>query len=339
MPVVLAACLGARAAAADDFEEKRFHVIPFAGFTFFDDDRRFLTDEDLPTGGYFGGRANARLSCLFLLEVAGGATPVETCCDWMDWGHVSANLVWSPATARRFSPFVSLGGGWSRTKHSVGDAQELGTYEGAVGFNAKLSNTLGLRFEARDVLASSPDHFNDVVLGMGLNIGLGETVECGGEEYVEAEQPAPPPVVEAPPPPAPEPTPQPEAEQHELPPIDKGAITMRNLYFPTGGSEIGWEEARTLEEMCTILKQRPDLEIEISGHSDSRERPSLSHRRAEAVLEWFRANCPEANLDNLSAQGYGDERPIGSNRSVRGRHLNRRVEFRVLNPEVLKSGR
>src|SRR5690348_11614927 len=113
---VFAVCLLAPAASAGTFEERKFHLVPFAGFTFFDDDRTFLTGDDLPTGGYFGGHANVRLSCLFLVEVAGGYSEVTTCCDWNDWGHVSGNLMWSPANGNRVTPFASLGGGWSRTK-------------------------------------------------------------------------------------------------------------------------------------------------------------------------------------------------------------------------------
>src|SRR5689334_385351 len=224
-PVVFAACLVAGRAHAQDFEERRFHVVPFSGFTFFDDDRRFLTGGELPTGGYFGGRASARLSCLFLVELAGGGTPVETCCDWLDWGHVSANLVYSPATGNRVTPFVSLGGGWSRQKHSSGDALELGTYEGAAGLNVKLSNLLAIRLEARDVLASSPDHWNDVVLGAGLDFALGEPVECGAHEAEAVEAMPEPPPQPAPTPmereEAPPPTP-PAAEEREL--LDKGVL-------------------------------------------------------------------------------------------------------------------
>lgn len=365
----LATSLLVRAATAGDFEEKRFHLVPFAGGTLFDGDRLFLTGQDVPDGTYFGGRANARLSCLFLLEIAGGGTPVETCCDWMDWGHVSGNLVWSPATSDRVSPFLSVGGGWSRSKHSLGEAQELGTYEFAGGLNVKLSDMLGLRFEARDVLASSPDHFNDIVLGAGLNLGFGDFDECGEVEEAEEMAAVPPP----PPPPAP-PAPCPDSDrdgvcddvdrcpdtpegtrvdesgcpfaepsERETEMLDKGVITVRDIYFDAGSAQIRPESNRTLNELCTIFKQRPELEIEIGGHADARGddayNQELTERRAEAVLDWFRANCADANLEHFTTRGYGESRPVGSNRTARGMALNRRIEFRVLNPEVLRRNR
>jgi OOP family OmpA-OmpF porin len=57
------------------------------------------------------------------------------------------------------------------------------------------------------------------------------------------------------------------------------------------------------------------------------------------VFDWLRANCAEANLANFAVRGYGEERPVGSNNSASGRAANRRIEFRVLNPEVLKPQR
>lgn len=369
MFTALGAALLARPAGAGEFEEKRFHIVPFLGRTFFDEDRRFLNGQELEDFVYYGGRVNARLNCSFLVEVAGGGTPSEACCDWSDWGHVSANLVWSPATDDRVSPFVSLGGGWSRWKRSLGDAQDLGTYEGAAGLNVKLSDMLGLRLEARDILASSPDHFNDIVLGAGLNLGFGGNVDCAEAE--EMEEMATIPAPEAPPAPVPCPdadhdgvcddvdrcpdTPMgASVDQYGCPPpappsqletqmMDKGVIAVRDIYFETGSWDIKPESNQTLNELCVIFKQWPALQIEIGGHADARGgdayNQDLTEKRAGAVLDWLRANCSEANLANFSAHGYGEGRPVGSNRTAQGMALNRRIEFKVLNPEMLRRNR
>ena len=407
----LAISLLARTATAEEFKEKRFHIVPFVGWTFFDEDRQFQsTGEELPDDFYFGGRINARLSHLFLFEVAGGVTSVETCCDWSDWGHVSGNLVLSPATDDRFSPFLSLGGGWSRWDRPIGPSQDLGTYEAAAGLNMKLSDAIGLRFEARDVLASSPDHFNDIIVGMGLNLGFGdmekavEEVEhcpdadqdgvcddadrcpntpagcrvdalgcpidsdgdgiCDGIDQcpntrtgcrvdergcpIDSDNdgvcdgldlcPNTPAGVRVDKDGCPMPVTKLETEL-----LDKGVITVRDIYFDTAKWNIKPESEQTLNELCTIFKQHPDLRIEIGGHADARGSEAynqdLTEKRAESVLEWLRTNCADASLSNFTARGYGETRPVASNNTAKGMALNRRIEFKVLNTEVLKRSR
>jgi OOP family OmpA-OmpF porin len=182
----LAASLLVRAASAADFEEKRFYLTPFVGGTFFDSERKFSTGADLPNDMYYGGRAGVRLSRLVWADLAGGYTNDETCCDWVDWMHFSGNVMLSPASLRTFNPFISVGGGWERLKHSAGAAEEHGTAEGAVGLRVRLSDAFGLRLEGRSVLALphsnyTKAHLNDIVAGAGL------TYAFGGKRVVDSD--------------------------------------------------------------------------------------------------------------------------------------------------------
>jgi outer membrane beta-barrel protein len=131
-----------------------------------------------------------------------------------------------------------------------------------------------------------------------------------------------------------------EISEREVELLEKGSITARDIYFDTAKSTIKPESEKTLQDLCTIFQQWPTLQIEIGGHADARGSDeynmTLSDQRAAAVLEWFRTNCPNANLSNFTSKGYGESTPVASNSTARGMTLNRRVEFKVLNQDELR---
>jgi outer membrane protein OmpA-like peptidoglycan-associated protein/opacity protein-like surface antigen len=131
-----------------------------------------------------------------------------------------------------------------------------------------------------------------------------------------------------------------EITRQEMEMLEKGSITVRNIYFDTAKWDIKPESNQTLTELCNIFQQWPTLQVEIGGHADARGSNAynldLSDKRAGAVLEWFRTNCPNMTIANFSSKGYGEEVPVATNKTAKGMALNRRVEFKVLNPEELK---
>jgi len=176
---VLAASLLVRAAGAADFEEKRFYVTPFVGWTFFDDERRFASGQRLNDDLYLGGRAGVRLTRLLWFDVAGGYTGTKDCEDCTEsWTHISGNLMLSPASLHAISPFISVGGGASRFKHAIGPDEDAGNFEAAGGLRVRLNDALGIRLEARNVLWIpkenwSKAHIDDIIVGAGLTFAFG----------------------------------------------------------------------------------------------------------------------------------------------------------------------
>ena len=53
----------------------------------------------------------------------------------------------------------------------------------------------------------------------------------------------------------------------------------------------------------------------------------LSERRAAAVHDYLVGKG--ISLKRLSSHGYGDTKPVASNKTAKGKELNRRVEFVV----------
>jgi outer membrane protein OmpA-like peptidoglycan-associated protein/opacity protein-like surface antigen len=130
-----------------------------------------------------------------------------------------------------------------------------------------------------------------------------------------------------------------ELNEKETELLDKGRITERNIHFETAKWDILPEDEQVLNELGKIFIQWPQLRIEIGGHCDSRGsdayNQTLSEHRANAVHDWLLSHYTQLTAANFTAVGYGEKRPVATNKTAAGMALNRRVEFKVLNPEEL----
>ncbi len=108
---------------------------------------------------------------------------------------------------------------------------------------------------------------------------------------------------------------------------------LRNIYFDFNRASIKEASFDELSKVEDMLARNPNLEIEISGHTDNIGQAvfnkNLSQRRVDAVKK----HLVRKGIDSrrITAIGYGEEKPLASNDDEReGRELNRRVEFKVL---------
>ncbi|MFH0783657.1 MAG: OmpA family protein [Pseudomonadota bacterium] len=87
-----------------------------------------------------------------------------------------------------------------------------------------------------------------------------------------------------------------------------------------------------LDEIVDTMKNEPDLKAEIQGHTDStgtnKYNQRLSERRAKAVLTYLTKKNIDAS--RLTAVGFGEEKPVATNKTKAGRAQNRRVEIHPL---------
>jgi OOP family OmpA-OmpF porin len=71
------------------------------------------------------------------------------------------------------------------------------------------------------------------------------------------------------------------------------------------------------------------LNLKLAGYTDYigsvQFNLRLSHDRAEAVKTYLVSKGADESL--IHAEGYGKSNPIATNKTARGRQLNRRVEF------------
>lgn len=104
--------------------------------------------------------------------------------------------------------------------------------------------------------------------------------------------------------------------------------TLQGILFKSGSPEMTFESYQHLEPVIKQLKQYPEVEIEIRGHTDSygnyNKNMQLSQMRAESVRQYMISKGIEPA--RLRAVGFGSSSPVADNRTAAGRSMNRRIE-------------
>ncbi len=112
--------------------------------------------------------------------------------------------------------------------------------------------------------------------------------------------------------------------------IDK--ITLM-IHFDFDKSNIRRNDEEELKRGIDFVKRYPGSRVRVEGHTDSagtgEYNQKLSERRAEAVKNYF---VQEGAVDasKITSAGYGETRPVASNKTEQGMAQNRRVEILIL---------
>ena len=112
--------------------------------------------------------------------------------------------------------------------------------------------------------------------------------------------------------------------------IQKGkGFVVENIYFEFNEAYLKAESLDIIDKLIAIMKKNTELKIEVRGHTDAVGdkvyNQKLSERRADAVVEYMIKNG--ISPERLRSTGYGQTRPIASNKTEEGRKKNRRTEF------------
>lgn len=126
-------------------------------------------------------------------------------------------------------------------------------------------------------------------------------------------------------------------------PVEPARIYVLNpVYFGFDKYSVASETRATLNEVIQAMDAIPELNIEVVGHTDSKGSDTynmgLSRRRAEKVVEFLIQSG--VDKERITSSGAGETEPVARNTnpngsdSPAGRKMNRRVEFRILTPDV-----
>ncbi len=106
----------------------------------------------------------------------------------------------------------------------------------------------------------------------------------------------------------------------------------RTILFNSGKATFKEETMPVLRNMERIFKEYPQARFSIEGHTDSDGsnalNQTLSENRAAAVRNFLIENGIAA--DRLISTGFGETKPIASNKTAKGKAQNRRVEVKLI---------
>jgi len=131
-----------------------------------------------------------------------------------------------------------------------------------------------------------------------------------------------------------QPNPDPKKNGCPVARVEKGQIRIREqVQFANNSAQILKASNFILEAVTKILKENPQIQkVGIEGHTDNKGsaelNKKLSEKRAQSVVAWLVAHGIDKS--QLTATGFGKERPIDTNDTDEGRANNRRVEFHIL---------
>ncbi len=108
--------------------------------------------------------------------------------------------------------------------------------------------------------------------------------------------------------------------------------TLEDVQFDVNSAILRSSSFKSLDQLVKVLKNKPDLHIEIAGHTDDDGEEEanliLSQNRAEAVQSYL----IQKGIDKkrLTAKGYGETQPITENDLPENKQKNRRTEVRII---------
>jgi chemotaxis protein MotB len=123
--------------------------------------------------------------------------------------------------------------------------------------------------------------------------------------------------------------------------VDKGVVYIDisdKLLFTSGSYDISERAGEVLGKVATVLKNQPDIEFMVEGHTDTIAVKSgaafvdnwdLSVKRATTVVRVLQ-NQYGLNPAKMAAAGRGEYLPVANNSTPEGRAANRRTRIVIL---------
>jgi OmpA-OmpF porin, OOP family len=109
-------------------------------------------------------------------------------------------------------------------------------------------------------------------------------------------------------------------------------ISLKWVYFDYDNAALTPETIAILEETARVLKENPNISIELEGHTDGKGTGAynirLSQRRVQSVHQYLTSEG--ISESRLRTAAFGKAKPVADDKTEEGRARNRRVEIRII---------
>jgi len=113
---------------------------------------------------------------------------------------------------------------------------------------------------------------------------------------------------------------------------NRDLVTFGNIQFRQSTPYLVQDSELVLDRLTSFLQENSLIKLEISGHTsnegDSQKNKALSLARAETIAQFLTQQGIESS--RITTLGFGSEKPIADNNTLKGKKRNRRVEFRII---------
>lgn len=110
------------------------------------------------------------------------------------------------------------------------------------------------------------------------------------------------------------------------------AIMLGRGLFADNKADLTLQARAEVARIAALLKKYPSNRIALEGHTDSTGPKSLNEKLAVRRAESVRAALIAAGVSasQIDVAGFASTRPVGDNKTLDGRAMNRRVEIIIV---------
>lgn len=111
--------------------------------------------------------------------------------------------------------------------------------------------------------------------------------------------------------------------------LQDGKIIANGIRFDVNKATLKPESMGIINEIVSLMKEHPEVNFSVEGHTDSDGDDSLNQSLSEQRAATVVSTMTKLGIDGnrLTSKGWGESKPMDTNDTPEGKANNRRVEF------------